>query len=472
MPRIHHCRRLVPLMLTAALAGCDESPAPGHGALAPAPKPVAVAPFRMGEPDVVLLVTGGTHGLLEVCNCSGPMAGGLARRSGLVRSYRAAFDNTFCLDSGDVFWVEPKGIQNRYVLKAYRQIGYDAVVLGDQEWAMDQATLTQRLTAVPAVYLSTTVAPVGGKGKLPVVEVIERRWGDLKLAVVSDVEPDAFMFVRPERVKQLAFRPPEELARRVRGLKDAGFLVVLVCHGGAEYVLARARGVDADLIVRGHTSRPEKKLLRAAGKPVVKVGGTGTLGAVALKVRDGKIADIELRCELVDTRWPMDQRLLHTYQAYAHVAMRAALDAERRKGLEFVPSATCGKCHRQQHAKWQQGPHARAYKTLVRVKRTGDPNCLTCHTTGFGTEEGFYTIEKTPQLAGVNCQDCHRIGHAEHIKRPAAGKRPVDEDVCTSCHTPVTAPKFTNTYKSELAKVRCPRGRPDRKMRPAGALNQ
>ena len=59
-----------------------------------------------------------------------------------------------------------------------------------------------------------------------------------------------------------------------------------------------------------------------------------------------------------------------------------------------------------------------------------------CHTTGFGTKSGFYTINKTPDLAGVNCQDCHRFTEAEHRKKDFTVPR-LKKDVCTTCHTPL-----------------------------------
>ena len=125
-------RILLTILAVVAMAGCDgwfvrPQPAPK---LADRPfVPASVKPFDMGRPDLVLLVTGGTNGMMETCNCPGPMPGGLARRSGLAGSYRAAFDSVFMLDCGDMFWVEPSDMRNGYVLQGYGQIGYDAVAM-------------------------------------------------------------------------------------------------------------------------------------------------------------------------------------------------------------------------------------------------------------------------------------------------------------------------------------------------------
>ncbi|MGB2822156.1 MAG: multiheme c-type cytochrome [Phycisphaerae bacterium] len=445
-------RAFTPAMLMV-LVGCRSGAnATSHGQ-APIPAPVPVKPFRIPQPDVVLLITGGTNGMMEVCNCVGPMPGGLARRSGLVRSYRAAFRNTFLIDTGDVFWVEPEDLRNEFVLKGYARIGYDAVVLGDQEWAAKADRLRGLAAAGDLTFLSTTVTMEGAE----FAREVTRPMNGVKLAVVSDVRGDAFRFVPSERRAKLSLAEPSQLAGRIRRLKEAGYLVVVVAHMEESVLEAAASTCRADLILRAHTSRSDRKLRRIAGKPVVKVGGFETVGVVAIKAADGAIADLDYRVEVVDTAWPLDGRLIQTYQAYAHAAMRQALDAPRKKGLAYVSSAECGRCHRQQYAAWRAGPHARAYKGLARVRRTGDPSCLMCHTTGFGTESGFYTMEKTPHMAGVNCQSCHRFTEPEHQRKDFTVPR-LKKDVCTTCHTPVTSPKFD--FRLKLPKVRCPQGRP------------
>lgn len=443
-------RRRLGVLLLLAAAGCGpEGPHGSHGE-ATAPEPVRVRPFGIPDPDVVLLVTGGTNGMLEVCNCAGPMAGGLSRRSGLVRSYRAAFGNVLLIDTGDAFWIEPTDLRNEFLLKGYGQVGYDAIVPGDQEWAAGPKPLSEMLAGHGLTCLSTSVTgePV------PVRPVVERPAGGGKLAVVADVRRSAFRFVPEKNLAGVSVADPDVVAERVAKLKADGFVVVAVAHMEPEELESLA-ALPVDLILRGHTTRSEPELLTVAGKPVVKVGGSETLGAVALKIEGDRIAAVEYRLETVNTDWPLDKRLLQTYQAYAHAAMRKAMDAERKEGLGYVSTASCGACHAPQYKAWKTSRHAHAYETLKKAKRTDNPNCLACHTSGFGTKEGFFTIEKTPELAGVNCQDCHRFNSREH-RRKGFRFPPVNNNVCTTCHTPVTDPKFD--FRRKLPKVRCPHG--------------
>ena len=437
------------MLLSAVAAGCDGG---GH-ARTPPPKIAPVNPFEIPDPDVVLLITGGTDGMLEVCNCPGPMPGGVSRRSGLIRCYREAFKRTFLLDTGDCFWIDPADLRNGYVLKAYRRIGYDAVALGVTEWMAPTDRLRSLLTGEPMAYLSTNVRPGGDAAELPLSPVVQRQWDGVKLAVVSYTPPEAFVLFSPARRGALTVAPRKEFIARVAELKSRGCIVVAVAHTDDEGAEALARDCRADVVLRAHTSRSDEHTRWVGDSLIVKVGGYDVVGALALKVAKGQIERAELRIEPVDKRWPVDQRVMQIYQAYAHAAMRQKLDADRTEGLAYVPSADCGRCHHAQYTAWEKGPHARAYKTLVRVKRTGDPNCLMCHTSGFGTKRGFYAISKTPKLAGVNCQDCHRFNISEH-QRKGFVFPPAGENVCTSCHTPITDPGFD--YKRRAGKIRCP----------------
>ncbi len=417
-----------------------------------APEAVPVARFDFSDPDVVMLVTGGTNGMLEVCNCSGPMPGGLARRSGLILSYRRAFKQTLALDTGDVFWVEPADMRNRFVLRGYRALGYDAVAMGDQEWALPDPLLRECLQYGPTAYLSTGVR--AKTSSIEIERVIKREWDTCRLAVVNHVTSDAFIFFDSRRKTELEIDDVSELEKLTARLDRDGWLVVVIVHGSNEDLRADVDRLAGDLYIRGHTRQSRKKLYRVQGKPVVQVGGPDYVAAVAVSSDNrGQIANIDYRLELVDNRWPPDRRMLEIYQAYAHAAMRQALDANRTRGLDFVPSSTCGTCHTAQYKTWKRSKHAHAWRSLQDVGRTIDPNCVMCHTLGFMKQGGFFTYEKTPELAGVHCQNCHRF-NADHEKKEFTAPV-VNAAVCQTCHTLVTDPFFKQRKKSRFTTMGC-----------------
>ena len=71
---------------------------------------------------------------------------------------------------------------------------------------------------------------------------------------------------------------------------------------------------------------------------------------------------------------------------------------------------------------WEKSAHGNAYKSLVDAKRPSnrqfDPECIVCHTVGFGYESGFFDADKTNQLRNVGCENCHGPG-GEHIAADA-----------------------------------------------------
>jgi len=451
-------RPFVPLALAAALLAMaatfpacrpDEPSLSGAHMGTAAVKPVPVRPFRMGRPDAVLLVTGGTSGMLEVCNCPGPMAGGMSRRSGLVHSYRAAFPQLAVLDTGNALWVEPNSIRNDYVLRAYGMVGYDALVLGNQEWAVPDERLQRILKASGVAALSSTVSSPGVTKKADV----RFTWPAGKLAVVTDAREQALRFLGPGRRRQLTLAPPAQLIKQVQELRKQGFAVALVALMDEQDMPAAVQALRPDLLLWGGPQITDTKLRRVAGCPTVKVGGPEYVAAVALRFAGDKLAGVEYRAERVDETWPIDGAALRLYQAYNHEAMLQALDGPKAGGLDYVPSAECGKCHKAQYEAWTRSRHAHAYQTLVRVKRTDEPDCLTCHTSGFRTVKGFRTFAATPKLAGVNCQDCHRFNLPDHRQKTFKVPR-VETGICLSCHTHVTDPSFD--HKQRLACVRCP----------------
>jgi hypothetical protein len=442
----------------------------GHVVSSQPPAPVAVAPFEMGQPDLVLLATGGCNGMLEVCNCSGPMLGGLSRRSGLAISYRAAFPNCMMIDTGDAFSLHPKDLRNQFILRGYREIGYDCLCLGDQEWAAGPAGLEAMLDQDAIPCLSSTIEPAQSQPPLPQVQdVIKRQCGQVKVAILCDVGPDELSGLDDDVAQTLQAMPLPQLSAKVDALKQEGYLVVLVSHTTEREMDERAGALNVDLILRGHVTAvyDTPRVDHVGGKPLVRIGswqargiGWDALAAVAIKVRDGKISQIESRVENVDERWPHDPRLLLVYQNYAHLAMQQAMTSERKDGLRYMSARGCGQCHVAQYCAWLKTRHGHAYSTLAAVRREGDPNCLACHTSGFGTRNGFVSSAATPPLANVNCQDCHRIDasqmppSADSLQAIRDKTHKIDENTCAACHTAITDPKFS--FKDRVKKIKCP----------------
>jgi len=116
-------------------------------------------------------------------------------------------------------------------------------------------------------------------------------------------------------------------------------------------------------------------------------------------------------------------------------------------GLPYITEKGCKKCHLDRHESWSKDKHSQSFEYLAEKHRTNE-KCLLCHTTGFG-EEGFVSVEKTPNLAAVQCEQCHGAGRehmllmrklksdkvpeSEYPEEKKINKRPAG---CIKCHSP------------------------------------
>jgi len=116
----------------------------------------------------------------------------------------------------------------------------------------------------------------------------------------------------------------------------------------------------------------------------------------------------------------------------------------------FVGSGGCSSCHADQYSDWSGTPHASAWDAIATVPPPMQQDCIVCHTVGFGQPTGFTSIDTTPHLAGVGCENCHGPAAAhkygDHsLVRPAVT---ITAEVCGGCHDGIHHPTYsewTNT---------------------------
>jgi hypothetical protein len=125
---------------------------------------------------------------------------------------------------------------------------------------------------------------------------------------------------------------------------------------------------------------------------------------------------------------------------------------------QFAGAQACTECHQDIHDAEMNTRHAGAFTDAVFVAAGGQTNssCLPCHTVGFGLTSGFVSKSKTPNLAGVQCENCHgpAANHAANPADPAAIPRvEIAAAVCGGCHTGSQHPTYDEWRTSGHAKV-------------------
>lgn len=109
----------------------------------------------------------------------------------------------------------------------------------------------------------------------------------------------------------------------------------------------------------------------------------------------------------------------------------------------FASSGACAQCHTKELARWAFSKHSRAWETLIREEQTMNPECVTCHTTGFAQKGGFGELnhKNIRKFKAVQCEACHgpMRGHPNDLN---VHSQPIGKETCLPCHDEANSPNF------------------------------
>jgi hypothetical protein len=145
---------------------------------------------------------------------------------------------------------------------------------------------------------------------------------------------------------------------------------------------------------------------------------------------------------------PQDPELLSLMDAFdeelkvINLANAGALPEAKPGQAVYVGVDECLSCHDDVQAFWDNDQHHHAWETLVRLKKTFDVECVSCHVTGYG-KPGGSILGKTEGREDVQCESCHGPGsiHAESEDAADIIAKP-PEATCVTCHNAHHSPKF------------------------------
>ena len=120
----------------------------------------------------------------------------------------------------------------------------------------------------------------------------------------------------------------------------------------------------------------------------------------------------------------------------------------------YVGHDVCVACHLEVVPFAKTDLHYTAWKTLERLEKTRDLDCVPCHSTGFG-QPGGSAFDNIGTFANVQCEACHGPG-SKHVDAPGKGSSghivaSPEATVCVGCHSPEHAPRFAfDAYRKRL----------------------
>ena len=153
--------------------------------------------LQAGEDDteIQILFTSSINGNLDGCDCHAVPRAGLVSSAVFLRDRN--LENTILVDLGDFMDVYPDELLIGNILQVFKDLKYDLLALGDQEFTEGFEYLGDAMEVFPFISSNMTVQGVDIPNK---VEVIERQ--GKRIGFASVIDSDVFYFY-PEEIKEV-----------------------------------------------------------------------------------------------------------------------------------------------------------------------------------------------------------------------------------------------------------------------------
>jgi len=397
-----------------------------------------------GAAPLTLIYSGNLDGELEPCGCTAETDyGGLSRRATYLDGLRADGLEPVVITTGGLLTaaIGADRIKADFILSGLELLGYDAVGL---QWS-DLVYGPDFLASHPLPY----VASNWRDDAFPAAQAVAR--GAIRLRLFQWLDPAGSVQNKMAGGKPEVDDDTAPLAAELAAARGRGELTVLATTLPLDRAQATLPLDDVTILLLA-TAPEHPGPVQQVGPMLVLTPGTRgmRLGRVDLEVAgDGSLQSweasvVELTNAVVDS-----PRLATWYEAYNDALRNDYLrQVEERKARAagtspFIGSASCTVCHQSAAQAWQASRHAGAIATLEAVGKAFDPNCVVCHSVGFGREGGYLGLDETPDLANVQCESCHGPGRAHVAAAGQAfpGKR-TPREACADCHHPNHSPSF------------------------------
>jgi len=431
-------------------------------------------------PQVTLVVTGNQYGYIEPCGCTGleNQKGGLARRMTFLDQLRASGWQVVPIDAGNQVrrFGRQAEIKFQNTATGLQQMGYQAVGFGPRDLKLGVGELVAVAAAddpQQGLFVSSNVTLIDPAltARLKVIESGGRRIG-----VTSVLDPAALESPAEGEIEVTPVDVAMAQALADMNAAEADFRVVMYYGEEAAAIEAvrKVPGYDL-LVISGGFGEPTYRPQTIEGSATrwIVTGNKGMYAGLVALYPDQpfRYARVPMTHDFADA--PAMRQLMANYQNQLQAIGLSGLGLRpiaHPSGDQFVGSKVCGECHTTAYAIWEGSAHFRATTDIVEpgeradVARHFDPECISCHVTGWNPqgyypyESGYLSLAESAHLSGNGCENCHGPG-AKHAAAEgpdsgvAAAERdllrlamrlPLDKakDRCLECHDIDNSPDF------------------------------
>ena len=315
--------------------------------------------------------------------------------------------------------------------------------VGGSEAAFGAAVLQQIVDEKIVPLFSTNVRDQAGK---PIGEKV--RWvsaGGNRIAVLGVMDPKF-------SGDQMQVLPPQQsILNTIEAFKEKPDAIVVLAYLPRPALMELAKALpEVDVIVGGPTGQTISPT-RVGAVLVTSATNKGKF-LVQLDYDPDRGQRFEAKVVELDESWEDDEDQIANLKVY-HQRL-AGKDFESpftgvKKSVaqvmdskdHFVGNAKCQTCHVADCQHYTSTKHSVAWETLVNKDSHVDPYCQQCHTTGYGSEQGFVSIAKSPDLFDVGCESCHGPS-SRHCEKTSIKTVYDARDQCLQCHDRENSPLF------------------------------
>ncbi len=433
-------------------------------------------------PTLTLVVTGQQNGYIEPCGCTGldRQKGGIARRFSFMKELRDKGWQLLPIDAGNQVrrYGRQAEVKLQQSVKALKAMDYKVIGFGPDDLRLGVGELLAVAagdTPDDTMFASGNVVLID-ESLMPQVKLVTVN--GVKVGVTSILDPAA---LESEPSDDITIAPKEQSAMNaLTKMKDenASFRV-LMFYGKEEdgkKLAQDVRGYDLLVVAGGYgepTYQPEP--IEGSQTRMIVTGNKGMYAGLVGFYKDAPLryARVPLTDEFQDA--PEMRQIMKEYQDQLRDIGLQGLGLlppiPHASGQSFVGTAKCAECHTSAFDVWEGTPHALATDHIVEppkergdIARHFDPECLSCHVTGWNPQEyypylsGYLSLQDSQHLTGNGCENCHGPG-SEHSAAELEGADVSEErrnqlrdamklplakarEKCMTCHDLDNSPDF------------------------------
>jgi hypothetical protein len=369
-------------------------------------------------------------------------------------------------------------VKLQQTVKALKLMDYKVIGFGPDDLRLGVGDLLSVAAGDPSdsMFASGNVVFLGDVSLMPQIKMLTVN--RMTVGITSVLDPVA---LEGQESDDITLEPANEAAMKaLTMIKEAQpDFTVLMFYGkeeDAKKLVQDVQGFDL-LVVAGGYGEPtyQPELIDGTETRMIVTGYKGMYAGLVGIYKDGPIryARVALTDEYEDA--PEMRQVMKEYQDQLRDMGLQRLGLlppiPHASGQAFVGTAKCAECHTSANDVWKGTPHALATDHIVEppkergdIARHFDPECLSCHVTGWNPQEyypylsGYLSLDQSSHLTGNGCKNCHGPG-SDHAAAELEGANVSDErrdqlrdamklplanarEKCMTCHDLDNSPDF------------------------------